>query len=239
MSRTAIAVVAHNSAGVIGRCLESCLRASPAEVLVIDNASADATLEEVRRVPGVRCIANSANLGFAGAANQAVRATRAPLVLLLNPDAELLGSLEALERACEQPGIGAAAGLLAGEDGEPQRGFAVRRLPTATALVFECLGLNRLWPSNPVNRRYRCLDLDLALEQDVEQPPGAFLMFRREAWERLGGLDEGFYPVWFEDADFCRRLAGAGFRVRFVPSVRARHRGGHSFEGVSPENRMV
>jgi N-acetylglucosaminyl-diphospho-decaprenol L-rhamnosyltransferase len=160
-------------------------------------------------------------------------------VLLLNPDAELAGGLAELEAACSEPGVAAAAGLLAGEDGKPQRGFSVRRLPTAAALVFETLGLNRLWPSNPVNRRYRCLDLDLSLEQDVEQPAGAFLLFRRDAWKQLAGFDERFYPVWFEDADFCRRLSDAGYRVRFTPCARARHRGGHSFWAVSRHDRIV
>jgi len=236
MSRTAAIVVTHNSAEVIGRCLDACRNAGAAEIVVVDNASSDAT---VAAAGGVRLIANPENRGFAAAVNQGVRATAAPFLLLLNPDAELLDPVENLERTCSQPGVAAAAGLLVGEDGKPQKGFTVRRLPTAAALVFELLGLNRLWPSNPVNRRYRCLDLDLAQEQDVEQPAGAFFMFRRDAWQELGGFDEGFYPVWFEDVDFCRRLADAGRRVRLAPSVRARHEGGHCFRGISRRDRMV
>jgi hypothetical protein len=239
MNRTTIVVVTHNSAGVIAACLDACLRADPAEVVVVDNHSADDTLDVVRRCPTVRLMANQENRGFAAAVNQGVQETAAPSVLLLNPDAELLGGLTDLERACSEPGVGAAAGLLVAEDGEPQRGFSVRRLPTAAALVFETLGLNRLWPSNPVNRRYRCLDLDLSKAQEVEQPAGAFLLFRRDVWQKLGGFDESFYPVWFEDVDFCRRLADAGYRVRFVPSARARHRGGHSFGTVSRQDRVV
>jgi N-acetylglucosaminyl-diphospho-decaprenol L-rhamnosyltransferase len=239
MSRTGIVVVTHNSAEVIGPCLESCLRAAPAEILVVDNCSSDATVDETRRFPGVKLIANEQNLGFAGAVNQGVRATTAPFLLLLNPDAELEGGLEDLERACSAPGVAAAAGLLTDAQGAPQRGFSVRRLPTAASLVFEILGLNRLIPANPVNRRYRCLDLDLTREQDVEQPAGAFLMFRHDAWERVGGFDEDYYPVWFEDVDFCRRLAAAGQRIRLVPAARARHRGGHSFRRVDAGQRVV
>jgi GT2 family glycosyltransferase len=239
MSRTAAIVVAHNSAGVIPRCLAACRRAGTAEIVVVDNASSDATPAAVAGCQGVRLLANRDNLGFAAAANQGVRATAAPLLLLLNPDVELLDPLADLEMACSQPGVAAAAGLLVGEDGQPQRGFSVRRLPAPAALAFEVLGLNRLWPSNPVNRRYRCLDLDLARPQDVEQPAGAFLMFRRDAWSALGGFDEAFYPVWFEDVDFCRRLADAGLRLRLVPSVRAVHVGGHSFREKSPRDLIV
>ncbi len=239
MSRTAIVVVTHNSAEVIGPCLEACLAAGPAEVLVIDNLSSDGTAQEARRFAGARLIANNRNFGFAGAVNQGVRATTAPFVLLLNPDAVLVSGLDELERAGAQPGVGAAAGLLTDAGGLPQQGFSIRRLPTVASLVFEILGLNRLFPSNPVNRHYRCFDLDLTAEQDVEQPAGAFLLFRRDAWERVGGFDEGYHPVWFEDVDFCRRLAAAGYRVRLVPSARARHRGGHSFRSVDTGQRAV
>ncbi|MEK7755042.1 MAG: glycosyltransferase, partial [Acidobacteriota bacterium] len=216
MNGTAIIVVTHNSAEVIGWCLESCLRSGAAEVVVVDNASTDPTLSQVRGFGGVRLIANRENRGFAAAVNQGVRATTEPFALLLNPDAELAGGVPELEAACSEPGVAAAAGVLAGEDGKPQRGFSVRRLPTAAALVFETLGLNRLWPTNPVNRRYRCLDLDLSLDQDVEQPAGAFLLLRRDVWKQLDGFDERFYPVWFEDVDYCRRLSDAGYRVRLA-----------------------
>ncbi len=239
MNRTAIIVVTHNSAEVIGRCLEACLHSQPAEVVVVDNCSKDATVAEVLRFPAVRLIVNQENRGFAAAVNQGVRETAEPFVLLLNPDTELKGGVADLERACSEPGVAAAAGLLLSEGGEPQKGFSVRRFPTAASLVFETLGLNRLWPSNPANRRYRCLDLDLTREQDVEQPAGAFLLFRRDIWRQLKGFDEAFYPVWFEDVDFCHRLAGAGYQVRLVPSAQARHVGGHSFREVSHQDRIV
>lgn len=239
MSRTAIVIVTFNSAGVILRCLKACRAQCPAALVVVDNASSDRTVEEIRRFPGVRLIANRANAGFAGAVNQAVRATSEPFILLLNPDTEILGGLEDLEAACSEPGVAASAGLLVSEDGVPQRGFSVRRFPSAGSLIFETLGVNRLWPSNPVNRRYRCLDLDLARAQEVEQPAGAFLMFRRDAWRQLGGFDEAFHPVWFEDVDFCRRLALAGYRTRLVPAAAARHQGGHSIRGAAPADRVV
>ena len=66
--------------------------------------------------------------------------------------------------------MGAAAGKLTGSQGRPQTGFSVRRFPTPLSLSFEVLGLDRIWPANPVNRRYRCLDLNLEAPADVEQP---------------------------------------------------------------------
>jgi N-acetylglucosaminyl-diphospho-decaprenol L-rhamnosyltransferase len=90
-----------------------------------------------------------------------------------------------------------------------------------------------------VNRRYRCLDRDLELPGPVEQPAGALLMMRRDVWERLGGFDEGFQPIWFEDVDYCRRALDAGYRIEYVPSVLASHAGGHSVAQVPSGCRAV
>jgi len=95
-------------------------------------------------------------------------------------------------------------------------------------LAFEALGINSLFPSNPANRRYRCLDVDLSKPSEVEQPPGAFLMFRREVWHTLGGFDTQFSPLWFEDVDFSKRVHDLGLKILYVPEVTARHQGGHS-----------
>jgi len=193
---------------------------------VIDNASTDRTVEFVQKRPGIRLVANRENRGFAGAANQGFGITAEDPILLLNPDVRLRTSLTPLINACRAHGL--AAGQLTQPNGGAQRGFTIRRFPTPASLAFELLGINRLWPNNTVNRQYRYLDRDLGLEGPVDQPAGAFLMSRRDVWERLGGFDESFHPVWFEDVDFCRRAIEAGYRVEYVPQVRAEHLGGHS-----------
>ncbi|MGH9648146.1 MAG: glycosyltransferase family 2 protein [Bryobacteraceae bacterium] len=208
-------------------CLDALAEMAPnVSATVVDNASADQTVEQVRRRPGVKLVANRENLGFAGAANQGFRATIGDPILLLNPDVQVRTSLIPLIDACREHGL--AAGQLTGPDGRAQAGFTIRRFPTPASLAFELLGINRLWPGNAVNRRYRYLDRDLNLEGPVEQPAGAFLMTRRDVWEQLGGFDESFHPVWFEDVDFCRRAADAGYRIQYLPWVRAEHLGGHS-----------
>jgi GT2 family glycosyltransferase len=124
-------------------------------------------------------------------------------------------------------------------DGRPQAGFTVRRLPTPSALILESLLLNRIWPGNPINRRYRCLEWDYSARSEAEQPAGAFLMVRRAIWQELGGLDERFYPIWFEDVDFCCRIRGRGYRLYYVPEAQATHAGGHSIPHLTVEMRLV
>lgn len=225
-------IVTYNSSEDIGPCLDAI--ASHKEVVqtvVIDNASADETASVARRrtFEGLSVVQNTENRGFAGGVNQGVCQTDASsrYLLILNPDTRILSrTLEPMQVLCEQYGL--ACGLLVDEKENPQEGFWARRLPTPVSLLFEVLGVNRLWPENRINRQFRCLDLDPAKPAFVEQPPGACLMARRDVWELLGGMDERFYPVWFEDADFCRRAHDAGFRIAYSPEVKVQHRGGHS-----------
>src|SRR5258707_4252647 len=202
MSSIGVVIVTWNSGATIDRCLESCAGLS---VTVVDNASSDDTVERVRRHADVYLIVNSENVGFAAAANQGIARTPDETVLLLNPDVELLNSVEPLAEACGESDVVIAAGRLVDSKGATQTGFTVRRLPTPLTLAFEAIGLNRLVPTNRVNRRYRCLDLNPVAPADVEQPAGALLLFRRELWREIGGFDEQFSPLWFEDVDFCKR----------------------------------
>ena len=64
-------------------------------------------------------------------------------------------------------------------------------------------------------------------------------MFRREVWQQLGGLDEAFYPIWFEDVDFCKRLRDHGYQVYYEPRAVAVHRGGHSIQKILLEKREL
>lgn len=237
-ARVAIVIVTYNSGAEIGRCLDAIASGSRdglgVEIVVIDNGSSDGTRREVER-RGIRLIANEANLGFAGGVNQGVRATSAPLILLLNPDTHVVRGIHALADRFADRAVGAAGGLLLSVDGTPQTGFFARSLPTPAALIFEVLGINRVWPRNPVNWHYRCLGLDPMRAQSIEQPAGAFLMFRREAWERVGGFDERFWPIWFEDVDFCARLQMGKWSVCYEPNAVAIHRGAHSIRGLPVE----
>jgi GT2 family glycosyltransferase len=172
------------------------------------------------------------NLGFAGGVNAGVAVARHEAVLLLNPDAEI--SADALRHMRHTlrslPDVGAVGGCLVGEDGRPQRRFAVRRFPTLASWATDLLLIDDLWPGNPARRHYLAEDvpLDGIAPIEVEQPAAACLMVTRRALTHVGGLDERFQPAWFEDVDLCRRLRAAGFRVMYEPRALVRHEGGVS-----------
>jgi N-acetylglucosaminyl-diphospho-decaprenol L-rhamnosyltransferase len=235
----AAVIVTYNSADVINSCLQALSNMSPeTTAIIVDNASSDKTVNLVRSRSGARLIANSENRGFGAAANQgAGESSESDFILLLNPDVELLTPVDELKESAGKCGL--AAGRLVDQAGRTQAGFTMRRFPTPAALICELFGINRLWPANPVNRRYRCLDEDYDQPAMVEQPAGAFLMVRRDVWEKLGGFDEQFHPVWFEDVDLCRRAVNEGYQIAYCPGVIARHAGGHSVGKVPQSQRAA
>jgi N-acetylglucosaminyl-diphospho-decaprenol L-rhamnosyltransferase len=237
MADIGIVIVTFDSEAEIGPCLDSALT-SGADIVVVDNASGD-DAPRIARERGVQVIENATNRGFAAAVNQGVSLLKTPYVLLLNPDARIESSLDPLRSACDLPRAAGAGGKLLSSGGAPQTGFMARALPTLPALILEAGLLNRIWPGNPVNRRYRGLALDYSRRIQVEQPAGAFLMIRRDVWLLLGGFDESFFPLWFEDVDFCRRAVDRGFVFYFEPAAVARHSGAHSIVRLDLGRRRV
>jgi GT2 family glycosyltransferase len=230
-----IAIVTWNSERWIDRCLQSIRSACGRlayEVVVYDNASSDATVAAMG--DNVEVIRGAANDGFAAGVNRVATRTSGRYLFLLNPDCEL--SPRALEILVgfldENPAIAAAAPLLSDEVGDSQREFQLRRLPTMATLISEVFGIDKLFPTNPMTARYRYRELELTHPQPVEQPAAAALLLRREVFSEVGPLDERFAPAWFEDVDYCRRLAAAGKTIFVVPAARARHFGGASLEHV-------
>jgi GT2 family glycosyltransferase len=203
---------------------------------VVDNASSDDTVAIVRTRPEVQLIANLENRGFAAAANQGFAAASSEAVLLLNPDAQPIDGLDWMARAANHYGAAGGKLLSTGSD-QRQQGFEFRSFPTPWTLAFEVLGINRLWPHNVLNRRYRYSKP--RPDRSVDQPAGAFLMVHREAWLNLGGFDESFHPLWFEDVDFCKRLYAAGYSAVFESRASAYHLGAGSIRKINWNSRQL
>jgi N-acetylglucosaminyl-diphospho-decaprenol L-rhamnosyltransferase len=233
-----IVIVNWNSGRHLGNCLASLAAHAPdAETVVVDNASADGSLDAaLPRAPSAVAVRNSQNRGFAAACNQGWATSAGDPVLFLNPDAESTsGSVQRLACTLEEDAAAwAAGGRLTDCSGSTQIGFNVRRFPTPSQVAAEAFLLHRLWPRNPWTRRYRLLDWPHDARSTVDQPAGACLMVRRSALKQIGGFDESFYPAWFEDVDLCRRIYDLGGTVVFEPRACFIHYGGASLERLEP-----
>lgn len=242
MLRCSAIVVTYNSGAAISACLEA-LTHEACEIIVVDNASQDDSVRQVEEFVAwhpVRLIANPENCGFGAAVNQGAREAGGDVFLILNPDAIAEpGAVTALLQCIQATQASAAGGALLENDDQPARGFAFRQVATLGPLLCEVLLVNQLWPGNPVNRRYRCLDADYSQPQEVEQPAGACLAVTRTGWEAVGGFDEQFFPVWFEDVDLCKRLLDHGDKIFYCPAARFRHRGAHSVGQLSFRDKQL
>ncbi|HEX9668384.1 MAG TPA: glycosyltransferase [Thermoanaerobaculia bacterium] len=181
------------------------------ELIVVDNGSEP----PLAAAPPARLLVPGRNLGFAGGANAGIAAARAPLVLLLNPDAvPEPGALEALlDGFAAHPEAAGLAPRLAGPDGAAQHAWQLRRLPSAREVFLQVF----LVPPPTGERR------EPPAGTPVEQPAAAALALRREALAAASGLDPGFHPAWFEDVDLARRLRAAGLPILYWPAARFRH----------------
>jgi len=227
-----ICLVAWRSRDLLRRCLHSIVgQPEVGEIVVVDNASGDGTVEMVRgEFPAVRLIANQENRSFAGGNNQAIGATKAPFVLLLNPDTEVQpGALRTLlDVLAEDVHIAAVAPQLVLPDGSVQA--SVRGFPEPGAVLAEMVGLARLLPSAG---RYRMRGWGHDTRRDVDQPMASALVLRRSALEQVGLFDEAF-PLYFNDVDLCYRLKQAGWRIVFEPAAKVKHQHGASTRQVRP-----
>jgi len=231
-----VVIVNWNTKDMLVRCVEAAAGAAH-DIVVVDNASADGSASAVAaRFPSVALVCLPENRGFAAGANAGLRRAGTDFVLLLNPDClATAGAIERLARVLAgAPDCAAVGGRLVDETGRPQHGFNVRRFPTLATWAVDLLLLDKVWPENPVTRRYEARDLDLDGPQpiDVDQPAAACLLVRRDVVLGLGGFDEDFAPAWFEDVDLCRRLKAAGWRILLAPDARFVHRGGEAMRAL-------
>ena len=223
MTEVSAVVVSFNSADDLPDCLRSLRSEGVADVVVVDNASADSSVEVVRRLdPDARLVQTGANLGFGTAANRGVAMTTGDHVLILNPDTVVEpGTVKALSEALDRdPGMAAVGPRLENVDGSLYP--SVRRFPDLM-VAFGHAFLGLVWPRNPATRRYRMLDWDHDLPAPrVDWVSGACVLVRRSAFEMVGGFDEGYF-MYVEDVDLCWRLGQAGWRIGYEPAGRVVH----------------
>jgi GT2 family glycosyltransferase len=203
------------------------------EIILVDNASTDGSVEMVRsEFPQMRLIVNEGNPGFAVANNQGISVARGRYVLLLNPDTEVLGDalLKMVAFADKNPDVGVVGPQLLNADGSVQS--SRRRFPTLATAFFESTWLQPCAPRRLLERYYV---LDRADDEvlDVDWVKGAALMARREAIDRVGLLDERFF-MYSEELDWCRRFRDGGWRVVYLPTAQVVHFEGKSSEQVIP-----
>ena len=235
-----IVIVNWNVKNLLRNCLQALLDAGElapsltTEIIVVDSASTDDSPNLVRdQFPQVRLIASEQNLGYAKGNNVGATAAQGRYIFLLNPDtvvqpealAPMIDYMEA------HPKVGALGPQLLWPDGTIQS--SRRRFPTLGSLFWESTLLGQWFPHNRHAQCYHLADQPADQPQKVDWVVGAAILIRREAWLQVGLIDETFF-LYFEETDWCRRSAQAGWEMHYLPTAQVTHYEGKSSEQVSP-----
>ncbi len=245
-----LVIVSWNVAHLLRECLSSLLtlpcvewvdgslrlKEGGIQVVVVDNASTDGTVEMLQReFPWVEVIASPQNLGFTAGNNLGLSRAQGRFLFLLNPDTrfavvEGIDPLQTLlDYLRQHPEVGLAGPRLVYADGrlQPSR----RRFPNLAMALMESTLLEEWFPHNRWARAYRMEDTPLDGPHYVDWVTGAAMLVRREAWQEVGPLDEAFF-MYSEELDWCRRFRQKGWEIAYVPQAVITHYEGRSSEQV-------
>ena len=225
MAKLAVSIVNFNSGEFLKKCLESLLKIkneADLEIWIVDNNSSDNSMvlakKALSKFPRKKIILNKENLGFGRAQNQALKEISSDLILVLNPDSEVLpGTIQYMANFMEKnQDVGAASCKIVKADGSldiaSHRGF-----PTPWA-SFKYYFLKD-------DSLYHLTDRNMEEIHEVDSIVGAFFLTRKSILEKVGFFDEDYF-LYAEDIDLCFKIKEAGYKVMYVPTVKIIHHKG-------------
>ena len=214
------------------------------EIIIVDNASRDGSVEALSSAhPQARIIANTQNRGFPPAVNQGIKASQGECIILLNPDLTITsGAIDTILKFMEgHPRAGAAGCKIVNPDGSVQ--LSGKRFPDPLVMLFVTFNLHKLFPNNPVTKKYYDSFADYDRTHQVEHLMASCLMVRRSAIDKDCLMDENFF-LYCDDVDWCYRIHQAGFEIWYLAEAMVIHaKGGttrrESYRGIIEYHRSA
>ncbi|TSC88450.1 MAG: glycosyltransferase [Microgenomates group bacterium Gr01-1014_16] len=226
-----VIIVSYNTREITLECLKR-IRAD--EIIVVDNASSDGSVEEIKkRYKDIRILQNKTNVGFAAANNQGMKIAKGDKILLLNSDCFVnTDTLDKIQDSMFKIQSDVIGCRLLNKDGSVQQSWGY--FPSLRRITLMMLFIDNL----PIIRKF--IDSihvrDVARyekEQEVDWVTGAFVMFKREVFEKVGGIDEKYF-MYGEEMEWMYRIKQAGFKVWYSPVGSATHLLGASSSNRAP-----
>lgn len=221
-----IIIVTYNSSQFIRKCIDAIglnIKDINYEIIVVDNASIDNTVELIPKHQKIKIISNKRNVGFAAANNQGVKCALGKYILILNPDIELNPSTDiaGMMKYCEEhDSVGIVAPRLLYENGEIQEN--ARYFPSIFYFLVRGLNLDKLLKNLPLvsTKVFDCASQKKPVE--VDWVIGAFMLLQKSLIKGDKLFDESYF-MYYEDADLCLRLKREGYKIIYHPSASAIH----------------
>jgi len=235
-----IIIVNWNGGNLLRRCLEKIVSSQPTtsyEIVIIDNASEDDSLDQLRTSEPLaplftnqqlRIVNNSENRGFGAANNQGFALTNAPFLFLLNLDTEVRsGTIDTLMRTIKSdPQIGVCGPKILNTDGSLQIS-AFFNPPRVWHTILSQLKLYQLLPRRLRGELLLGRHWDHDRLRSVPMLSGVAMLARREMIDEVGGFNEKFH-MYSEDTEWCWRITKANWKLMFVPDAVLLHHGAES-----------
>ncbi|WFB70167.1 glycosyltransferase family 2 protein [Chryseobacterium sp. WX] len=226
--KLSVIIVNYNVTQLLRSCLQSLqkyIQEIDYEVIVIDNASTDNSWGDlIPEFPNVYFISSTTNGGFAKANNKAVQMAKGEYILLLNPDTELEGFYmkELLEFADAQPSFGCLGVRMHDAEGHflPESKRSVPDMFNSFEKLFTNFKKNN-------SKSYYRNDIEENAIAEVDVITGAFLLAKKEVYEKIGGLDEAYF-MYGEDIDLCYTFLRNGYQNFYYGKVSILHHKGES-----------
>ncbi|MFH1597693.1 MAG: glycosyltransferase family 2 protein [Patescibacteria group bacterium] len=217
-----IVILNYKSKGLLKQCLKGIQLIGLQlnyEIIVIDNASGDGSIEMVReQFPRVRLIASPSNCGYAAGNNLGLKKAQGKYILVLNPDITILNNairvmFDFMEKEKE---AGIVGPKLINPDGSIQ--MSCRQFPTIKTIVYRRTPLGKLPGARKLLRKFLMIDWDHQVVREVDWMLGACYLIRKSALDQVGLFDDRFF-LYFEDVDLCRRFWQARYKVYYLPQA--------------------
>ncbi len=235
MRDISVIIVNYNVKELLEQCINSIFSASTkldVEVIIVDNNSFDGSVQYIKeKFPGnprLKIIESPVNMGFAKANNLGAREAEGEYLLILNPDTILQEDTldKSLEFYKSVKDIGALTCKLILPNGKLD--LACRRsFPTPSVAVYRILGLSRIFPKSKLFGKYNLTYLDENETYEVDAIVGAFMLIKKDVYEKVEGFDEDYF-MYGEDLDLCFRIKKAGYRIFYYPKTSIIHYKGES-----------
>ncbi len=263
--KLSIIIVSWNTCDLTLKCVKSIfkyLKNIEFEIFVVDNNSSDKTVKELEKykkeynLDNLKIIKNKENLGFSKANNQGIKLAKGELILLLNPDTELIDEsiLEMIKFVENKKIDPSAPNNSEGRSGQGEKigivgpkllntnktlQHSCRRFPKLLDQIFIQLKFYNFFPNKiKFVREYFMLDFDHNEIQEVDQIMGATMLIKKQVFDKIGLFDEKFWAI-FEEVDFCKRAKDAGYKIYFYPNTKIVHHKEQSFKQLASLKKQI
>lgn len=225
--RISVVIVNYRTPDLTKTCVQSLRKWQVAEddqIIVVDNASPDDSLERIQReLPGIRLVDGGRNGGFSYGINVGFKYVTNEYLLVLNPDTYFVD--DSLQRAVslldQRPDVGMIGLDLINPDGSRQ--FSARRFYSVLDIIGRRLPIGKYWPIKArVSRHMMTSAWDQSEPFEADWVMGTGFVIRKDFFERIGLMDESYF-LYMEDVDLCARVWSAGAKVMCIPNARLVH----------------